>query len=79
MRIAFEKGEVVGVDRAPAVEDPTVVQGVGIAPDWFPALVLGRWGATSLAERVNDVLLGRHRELMEVFFPRRPADVAGDF
>lgn len=79
VRIAFEQGEVVGVDRAPAVEDPTTEQGVGVAPDWFPALVLGRWGATSLAERVDDVLLGRHRELMEVFFPRRPADVAGDF
>ncbi|WP_334145144.1 GNAT family N-acetyltransferase, partial [Rhabdothermincola sp.] len=29
VRIAFERGEVVGVDRAPAVEDPAAEQGVG--------------------------------------------------
>ena len=35
---------------------PTDVDGIGVAPDWFPALALGRWKATELARRVDDVL-----------------------
>jgi hypothetical protein len=51
---------------------------VGVAPDWFPALVLGRWGARGLAARVDDVLLGDHAPVMDVLFPALPADIATD-
>lgn len=79
VRLVYQQGEVVGVEPRPAAKDPTESDGLGFVPDWFPTLMLGRWGAIGLAERVDDVLLGRHRGLMEVLFPKRPADVAGDF
>lgn len=71
-------GRVLDVAAAPPVQDPFAEGGVGIAPDRFPALVLGRWGAAGLAERADDVVLGAHGELLEVLFPARPADVAVD-
>jgi hypothetical protein len=52
--------------------------GVGVAPDWFGALVLGRWGAADLAARVDDVFYGRHHRLMDVLFPKLSCDVASD-
>jgi hypothetical protein len=79
VRLEYDGGEVRAVRECPPVEDPLENEGVGVAPDWFPALVLGRWGATELARRVDDVLLGRHGELMEILFPRLTSDVAGDF
>ena len=44
---------------------------------YFGALVLGRWGAQGLAERIDDVTLGRRAGLMEALFPRLDADVVG--
>jgi len=77
--LTYERGEVVGVQSVPGDPDPFGHGGVGVAPDWFGALAFGRWGARGLAERVDDVLLGEHRGLMDVLFPRRPSDVVGDF
>jgi predicted N-acetyltransferase YhbS len=77
--IDYEQGSVVAVRSIPGVEDPTDDLGIGVAPDWFPALVLGRWGASELAQRVDDVLILRDRELMDTLFPRLTTDVAGDF
>ncbi len=63
----------------PGIEDPFAHEGVGVPPDWFGALVFGRWGAIGLEQRVDDVVLSRRRGLMEVLFPPRPSDVVGDF
>jgi hypothetical protein len=79
VRLRYAGGVVTAVEPAPPLENPLDGTGIGIAPDWFAALVFGRWGASALAERVDDVLLGPHAEIMDVLFPRRPADVAGDF
>jgi predicted N-acetyltransferase YhbS len=75
----YEEGAVTGVRKVPGVEDPTDVDGIGVAPDWFPALALGRWKATDLAKRVDDVLILRDHHLMNVLFPYRTSDVSGDF
>jgi hypothetical protein len=75
----LEAGQVARVRSVPGIEDPYAVGGVGIAPDWFGALVFGRFGAIGLADRVDDVTLGRAGGLMDVLFPARPADVVGEF
>ena len=49
-----------------------------MAPDWFPALVLGRWGASGLAERTDDTELGDHATVMDVLFPPLPNDLVTD-
>jgi hypothetical protein len=70
----------VGAVRAtPGTPDPFTSRGVGVAPDLFPALVFGRFGAHGLAERHDDVTLGQHAALMEVLFPKMASEVAGDF
>jgi predicted N-acetyltransferase YhbS len=79
VRLSFERGEVTAIERVPPLEDPTEVNEAGVAPDWFPALVLGRFGAGELERRVDDVLLGRHRELLSILFPPLEADVYADF
>jgi predicted N-acetyltransferase YhbS len=76
--IDHEHGEVTEIRAVPGIEDPLEQFGVGVAPDWFGALVLGRWGASGLAERADDVLLGRHARLMDVLFPRLDSDVTSD-
>lgn len=75
----YEAGSVTAIRVIPGVEDPTDHDSIGVAPDWFPALVLGRWGAKELARRVDDVIIARDHHLMNVLFPARAADVAGDF
>jgi predicted N-acetyltransferase YhbS len=75
--IAWE-GSRVEVSAAPADPEPFEHGGVGVAPDWFPALALGRWGASELAARVDDVVLGDHGPVMDVLFPRRPCDLVVD-
>jgi predicted N-acetyltransferase YhbS len=77
--IDYGGGEVVDVRATAGEEDPTDTNGIGVAPDAFPALVLGRFGAKGLAERVDDVFIGRDRHLMNVLFPFRPSDIAADF
>ena len=78
LRLHLEDGRVVGVGEGPRIEDPFAHADAGVAPDWLPALVLGRWGATALADRTDDVTLGRHRALLEVLFPRVPSDLVLD-
>jgi len=79
LAIAYDHGSVSGIRAVPGVEDPWDAGDCGVAPDWFPALVLGRWGANELATRIDDVTLGRHAPLLETLFPRRDADLVGDF
>ena len=76
--IGWQDGRVVRVEAAPPDPDPFDKGGVGVAPDWFPALVLGRWGASGLAARTDDTLLGDHAAVMDVLFPARPNDVVAD-
>lgn len=78
IRLAWEDGHLTAIEAAPPDPDPFDKGGVGIAPDWFPALVLGRWGALELAERTDDTLLGDHAAVMQVLFPARPNDVVSD-
>jgi ribosomal protein S18 acetylase RimI-like enzyme len=76
--IDYANGAVEAIRPRPPVEDPTEQDVVGVAPDWFGALVFGRFGARGLAERADDVLLGGHHRIMDVLFPKRPSDVAAD-
>ena len=78
VRLTWAGGEVTAVEPAPADQDPFEKGGVGVAPDWFPALVLGRWGARGLVEHTDDTLLGDHAAVMDVLFPARPNDVVTD-
>lgn len=77
--LEIEAGTVVGVRDTPGDPDPFDHGGIGVAPDLFPALVFGRFGARELASRYDDVTLGTHGELCEVLFPALVAEVAGDF
>ncbi len=76
--LRYEKGEVVEVsaDPDPAL-DPLDHGGVGVAPDLFPALVLGRYGAGALELRYDDVGLGDHRQLVDALFPKTVSDLIG--
>ena len=78
LRLGWSDGRVSTLEACPADPDPFDNGQVGVAPDWFPALVLGRWGASELAARVDDVQLGRHAAVMDVLFPPRPADLVAD-
>jgi hypothetical protein len=74
----YEAGAVTEVHAVAGREDPLEEFGVGIAPDWLGALALGRWGASGLADRADDVMLGRHVRLMDTLFPKLVSDVAVD-
>jgi predicted N-acetyltransferase YhbS len=79
VRLRWADGAVTDIDPVPAEPDPVEVGACGVAPDWFPALVLGRWGAAELARRVDDVTLGTQADVLDVLFPRRAADIVADF
>lgn len=78
IRLAWDGGRLTTIEAAPPDPDPFDHGGIGIAPDWFPALVLGRWGASGLVERTDDAMLGDHAPVMDVLFPARPNDVVTD-
>ncbi len=69
VEITIAGGRVADIRSAASISDPTASGDVGIAPDWFPALAFGRWGAIALGDRVDDVMLGDHAEIMEILFP----------
>jgi predicted N-acetyltransferase YhbS len=79
LAIDNEHGTVTGVRPIAGLVDPFDVDECGVAPDSFPALALGRFGARALEARVDDVNLGKHAELIDVLFPRIDSDVSGDF
>lgn len=76
--LAWDGGRVTRIEAAAPDPDPFDKGGVGVAPDWFPALALGRWGASGLAARTDDTILGDHTAVMDVLFPPRPNDVVAD-
>ncbi len=62
-------GKIADVRPASPAEDPPSSGDASIAPDWFPALVFGRWGAEGLAERVDDVISGTDQSTVDNLFP----------
>jgi len=74
IRFTYEHGAITSIEQAPGIEDPEDQGDAAVAPESFPALVLGRFGAAGLAERVDDVLLGHHHDFMGVLFPRLSND-----
>ena len=78
IRLAWADGHMTAIEPIAPEQDPVENGGVGVAPDWFPALVLGRWGARGLQERTDDTILGRDVDAMEILFPARPNDVVLD-
>ena len=48
---------------------------IQLAVQALPALLLGRFGATGLEDRVDDVLLGPAGPLLDVLFPPMRADL----
>ncbi len=76
--LAWEDGRVTSIEATGPDPEPFESRGVGVAPDWFPALVLGRWGASGLAERTDDTELGDHATVMDVLFPALPNDLVTD-
>ena len=78
IRLELHRGRVVGIGEGPRIEDPFTHDDAGVAPDWFGALVLGRWGADALADRTDDITLGRHRRLLGLLFPPLRSDLVLD-
>jgi predicted N-acetyltransferase YhbS len=76
IRLTYSGGEVTGVEAAPGIEEPEDDGVVGVPPDQIVTLVMGRWGATGLEGRSQDVHLGTSRSLMETLFPRVVSDLA---
>ncbi len=76
--ITYEQGNVTDVRAVEGIEDPFDSDDVGVPPDLFGALVLGRFGAEALEQRVDDVTLGRRRRLMGVLFPRVETELLAD-
>jgi GNAT superfamily N-acetyltransferase len=66
--------EILGATIADAREalptdDAASPADAAIAPEWFPALVLGRWGAEELARRVDDVIAETNTTTLNNLFP----------
>jgi hypothetical protein len=74
--LTYECGAVVSVEAGPPLQDPVGAGGAGVPPDLVATLVFGRYGATGLAARHDDVRLGQVADLMETLFPRLDADLA---
>jgi predicted N-acetyltransferase YhbS len=73
--LRYDHGEVTAVERDPSPElDPLDDDGAGVAPDAFPALVFGRFGAEELQRRFDDVGYLRDRALMAALFPKLLVD-----
>jgi predicted N-acetyltransferase YhbS len=77
LRVAYERGAIVDLAWAPGIEEPDGVTAIGVPPDAFAPLVLGRFGASGLAARIDDLTLGRQRALADVLFPPLVADIIG--
>ncbi len=74
--IHYDRGEVTAVEAGPPEQTPVAQGGAGVPPDLIATLIYGRYGALGLAERHDDVRLGRVADLMETLFPRLDADIA---
>lgn len=75
--LRYAHGEVVQVRGEAGVEDPEDSGIPAVPPDWFAALVLGRFPPAELERRVDDAAFGRALPLLEALFPERRADLGG--
>jgi hypothetical protein len=73
--LTYQDGEIVEVEAGPPEQNPNAKGGAGVPPDLVATLVFGRYGASGLAARHDDVRLGRAAELMEVLFPKLETDI----
>lgn len=71
-------GKIADVRPASPSDDPPSPDDPAIAPDWFPALVFGRWGAEGLAGRVDDVNAGSDPATVDTLFPALSAHALVD-
>ncbi len=76
--ITYERGEVLAVEAAGPEQSPTSKGGAGVPPDLVATLIFGRYGATGLAERHDDVDLGGAAGLIAALFPPLQADLIFD-
>jgi ribosomal protein S18 acetylase RimI-like enzyme len=77
IRLTYDRGLIGDIAWAPGVEEPDGKTTIGVPEDAFAPLVLGRFGASTLASRIDDLTLGRQRALADILFPRLTADVIG--
>jgi hypothetical protein len=75
IEVHYADGRITDLRRAPGLQDPSEEGGIGVPPDWFGALVLGRFSPAELEARVDDVMFDGHRDLVEVLFPPLLVDV----
>jgi hypothetical protein len=73
--LTYDHGMVVNVEAGPPEQNPNAKGGAGVPPDLIATLLFGRYGASGLAARHDDVRLGRAAELMEALFPRLETDI----
>jgi hypothetical protein len=73
--LTYQGGEIVDVEAGPPEQNPNAKGGAGVPPDLIATLVFGRYGASGLAARHDDVRLGRAAALMDVLFPKLDADI----
>jgi predicted N-acetyltransferase YhbS len=73
--LPYDHGRVGPIEGVEGVEDPGD-DTMAVPPDAFPALVLGRFGASGLEARHDDVNLGHQRALADVLFPQLTTDTS---
>jgi hypothetical protein len=71
--IDYDHGEVGSVAQSGHPENPDG-RLPAVPPDHLAELIFGRWGASALAERYDDVTLASEGPLMDVLFPMLVAD-----
>lgn len=69
LAIEVQSGRVAGIERVAGHHDPSDDGQRACPPDAFVTLILGRHGAAGLEDRLDDVSLGAHRDLMGTLFP----------
>ena len=73
--IEYDHGEVAPIVTTTGLPYwPTRDGAAGIAPDHMAELLLGRHGASGLAEKYDDVELDKTAPLMDILFPRLTTD-----
>ena len=74
--LSYADGEVVSVEAGPGEQNPVDKGGAGVPPDLIATLIYGRYGASGLDARHDDVRLGPAAPVMDILFPRMQADIA---
>lgn len=67
--LEIRAGMIADARAASPSDDAASLDDAAIAPDWFPALVFGRWGAEEQTRRVDDAIAGAHSTTLNTLFP----------